>query len=235
MCGAAATPNRTCELPMLLHLIRHGQTDWNAIRKIQGQTESNLDDTGREQAAALGKELTDTTFVHVHVSSSQRTRETAAGIFANHDVPMQFHDDLREMRLGRWETLMWPDVERDEAEMVGHYVQFDNDMFDVDGAERLLEMQQRGVAAVERVIKTENERGTPTGANVAIVSHGFLLRAIFAHYLGLPLAAFARSQGLPNCAHSTLEIQGEDRILHTIAGESPATGMWRDIVTASRG
>ena len=44
---------------MQLHLIRHGQTDWNTQRRIQGQLETELDATGRDQAKARGKTFVD--------------------------------------------------------------------------------------------------------------------------------------------------------------------------------
>lgn len=221
---------------MILHLVRHGQTDWNVVRRVQGQTESQLDETGRKQASELGKKLrqNQTAFTRAHISSSVRTRQTADGLFGHLSVPQVYADDLREMRLGRWETLMWDDIELDEPEMFKHYKALD-DRFSVDGAETLVEMQQRGVAAVERIIMQELESGTPAEGNIAIVSHGFLLRAVFAHYLRLPLKAFAASEGLPNCAHSIIKVNKQTREVISIAGESPERSLWKDIIAASRG
>lgn len=214
---------------MLLHLIRHGQTDWNAVRRIQGQTESQLDPTGIEQAQSLGETLRTTPFVRAHVSSSIRTRQTAAHVFAGRDIPQEFSDDLREMRLGRWESRLWGDVEASEQEIVKQYQDFDDDFF-VEGAERLSEMQQRGVNAIERIVTFERDAGTADDANVAVVSHGFLLRAIFAHYLQLPLTAFAGSRGLPNCAHSIIAVDGDRRDVQSIASAPPANGLWSEII-----
>ena len=44
---------------MQLHLIRHGQTEWNTQRRIQGQLETELDADGRDQATARGKTFVD--------------------------------------------------------------------------------------------------------------------------------------------------------------------------------
>lgn len=218
---------------MLLHLIRHGQTDWNAVRRVQGQTDSQLDPTGYEQARALGQRLSATPFVRAHVSSSVRTRQTAATLFEGRDIPQRFSDELREMRLGRWETHLWQDIEASEVSTVALYSRFD-DAFFVEGAERISEMQQRGVDAIEAVIQYEQEAGTDAAANIAVVSHGFLLRAILAHYLKLPLTAFAGHAGLPNCAHSILEVTPDQRIVKSVDGAPPETGLWAAIVTSDR-
>ncbi len=217
---------------MILHLIRHGQTDWNAVRRVQGQTDSQLDDTGKLQASDLGQDLVDIDFKRAYVSTSVRTRQTADLLLKDRDIPTVFSDDLREMRLGRWETHMWPDIERDEPETVSHYQAFD-DRFSVAGAESLKEMQQRGIDAIERVIAAEREAGSPADTHIVIVSHGFLLRAILAHYLGLPLQAFAGSEGLPNCAHNIVVVRDDARHVTTIAGEPANDSLWRDIIATS--
>jgi len=217
---------------MRLHLIRHGQTDWNAIRRIQGQSESHLDATGERQAVELGERLADVPLHGAWVSSAQRTRETAERVLAGRDLPVHFRDDLREMRLGRWETLMWPDIEVDEPDEVARYRAFD-ERFQVEGAERLAEMQQRGIDAIADIVATERRAGTGEQQQIAIVSHGFLLRAILADMLGRPLTDFAGLAGLPNCAHSIVDIgaTGETRV-PTIDSLPPHEGLWGALFTA---
>ena len=70
---------------MELHLIRHGQTDWNEERRVQGQSDSQLTQLGINQAIALGERISAIKFDKVFCSSSLRTRQTAANLFpANH-------------------------------------------------------------------------------------------------------------------------------------------------------
>jgi len=222
---------------MRLHLIRHGQTDWNAIRRIQGQSESHLDTIGVRQAVALGKRLADVPLHAAWVSSAQRTRETAERVLAGRDLPVHFRDDLREMRLGRWETLQWPDIEMDEPDEVARYQAFD-DRFEVEGAERLSQMQRRGVEAIADIVAIERRDGADDGIDdgdhgdghgrqIAIVSHGFLLRAILADMLDRPLPDFAGLGGLPNCAHSIVDVDaaGGGRV-RTIDSLPPHEGLW---------
>ena len=209
---------------MRLHLIRHGRTDWNASRRVQGQLESHLDEVGREQARELGARLADVPFSSSHVSSAERTRETAALAFEGRALPTTYHDDLREMRLGRWEGLMWSDVARDEPEEVARYHAFDEAM-DVAGAEGFAELQERGVAAVTRIVAAERDAGRGDD-DVAIVSHGAIVRAMLARWLDVPLPRFEPYPPLPNCAHSLVRVDGEAYRVETIADHAPGESVW---------
>lgn len=215
---------------MHLHLIRHGQTDWNAIRRIQGQTDSHLDERGIEQAQALGRSLASVPFRRAYISSAARTRETADELLRGRSVERCFRDDLREMRLGRWESHRWPDVERDEPDEVARYVAFDDD-FQVDGAERLSQMQRRGLDAIDDIVRLERADGAQADDHVAVVSHGFLLRAILARYFGLPLGAFAGSAGLPNCAHCQVLVDADRFTVETVASQPPGESLWSEVLS----
>ncbi|MFJ4074295.1 histidine phosphatase family protein [Curtobacterium sp. NPDC089991] len=60
----------------LLYLVRHGETDWNAQRRIQGSTDIPLNDTGRRQAAEAAELLTRRQFEAVVASPLSRAAET---------------------------------------------------------------------------------------------------------------------------------------------------------------
>ena len=98
---------------MHVHLIRHGQTNWNAIRRAQGQSDSVLTDLGKKQAAALGEEISHYEITEVFCSSSVRTRQTSDELFANTEPNISYLDNLREIFLGPWEGRMYDDIEQD--------------------------------------------------------------------------------------------------------------------------
>ncbi len=77
---------------MDLHLIRHGQTDWNEERRVQGQSDSRLTQLGREQAIELGQRIQLVEFDKVFCSSSFRTRQTAANLFPDSRVEIEYLD-----------------------------------------------------------------------------------------------------------------------------------------------
>ncbi len=65
--------NKLCTL----YLIRHGETEWNAIDRMQGHAESNLNETGKNQAAEARSRFKDVHFVAIFSSDLLRTRQTA--------------------------------------------------------------------------------------------------------------------------------------------------------------
>ena len=82
---------------MQLHLFRHGQTNWNQERRVQGQSESHLTELGIQQAKELSKRIRHLKFDQVYCSSSVRTRQTADHAFADSDVPIEYLDSLRAL------------------------------------------------------------------------------------------------------------------------------------------
>lgn len=86
---------------MRLILVRHGQTDWNLEQRMQGQLDIPLNETGREQAVALGKRLALWAVDRVYVSPLERARETAALALAGRHVPLTVDARLSEIYLGR--------------------------------------------------------------------------------------------------------------------------------------
>jgi len=204
---------------MQLHLVRHGQTHWNAERRIQGQLDSTLDPTGREQARALGPTLAALGIGAVYCSTSERARQTLALSLGTPPDEVVYRDELREIRLGVWDGRLWEDVRRDSPEMVER-LRKASAGFDVEGAESYVDLQRRGVAAIERIIAEE------AAEVVLVVSHGALIKTVLAHYAAQPLATIRTLPSLPNCARSVLHAKSERRELSSIADVPFATSPW---------
>ena len=89
---------------MKMYYVRHGQTDWNLARKMQGgQTERNLNETGKEQAEQTRQELADVKYDIIICSPMERAKETARIISQGRNVPMITDERLRERKLGEME------------------------------------------------------------------------------------------------------------------------------------
>ncbi len=88
---------------MILYFIRHGQTDWNLCRRIQGQVDIPLNDHGKELAVLTAKGLSDVPFDRCFSSPLSRALSTAQLILAGRAVPILTDDRLLEMSFGELE------------------------------------------------------------------------------------------------------------------------------------
>ncbi|SDI00178.1 histidine phosphatase family protein [Lutimaribacter saemankumensis] len=102
-----------------LYLLRHGQTDWNRDRRIQGQMESDLTELGRTQAARQGEILGALPLpdgIAAFASPQRRTRQTAEIALGAAGLNPVFDDRLKEVGLGRWEGHLYADMAKAEPE-----------------------------------------------------------------------------------------------------------------------
>lgn len=145
-----------------LYLVRHGETDWNAQRRIQGSTDIPLNDTGREQAATTGKLLARRQWDLVVASPLSRAFETASIIARELGLPAPLPlPELVERRYGEAEGLNWQEVdERFPGET------------DVPGRETREEVAARVIPAL---VALADEY---PGASIVVVSHGGVIRSV---------------------------------------------------------
>lgn len=150
--------------------VRHGETEWNRQRRIQGLTDVPLNDAGREQARALGRELAAGSWNVLVSSPLTRAVETADLMNAEIGTPVRGRDDaLIERGYGRAEGLavdevneLWPD---------GAF----------PGSESLIHLADRGRSAVLDLLDRYD-------GNLILVSHGALLRSTLSVLSGRPFS-----------------------------------------------
>lgn len=187
---------------MHLHLFRHGETDWNAERRIQGQSESRLSELGIQQAQALGQRIAQLHFDQVYCSSSLRTRQTAEHAFAHRANDIKYLDTLREIDLGPWEGKLYAQIESEQPEAFRHFWQ-EPHLFNVSGAETFGQLQQRAIKAISGI------KSAPQTGHVAIVSHGALIKSLLCHYQNKQLSELWAPPAMHNCAHSIIRLQDD--------------------------
>jgi probable phosphoglycerate mutase len=187
---------------MELHLIRHGQTNWNEERRVQGQSESELTSLGIQQAQELGERISQLNFDKIFCSSSKRTRQTAEHVFPDRQHDIEFLDSLREIFLGPWEGRLYDDIQTEEADSHRHFWQ-EPHLFDVKGAETFYDLQNRAVTAVEPMLGEHHQQ------QVVIVSHGALIKSLLSHIEGRPMHELWAPPLMHNCAHSIIRYNAD--------------------------
>lgn len=90
---------------MKIYLIRHGETDWNKLRRLQGQADIPLNEFGRQLARETEPALRDVPFDRVYTSPLKRARETAELVTAGRNLPIIEEPRLKEMGFGEFEGL----------------------------------------------------------------------------------------------------------------------------------
>lgn len=180
-----------------IYLVRHGETEWNATRRIQGQLDIPLNARGREQVARVAAELASQPLTAVYASDLCRARDTAAAVAATHQLPVQTDADLRELHFGEWQGLDLVQLEARYPEQFHRWRQ--NSLRQrPPGGETIAELQARAAAAFARIVAAHQ------GETVAVAAHGGPLKALVLHLLGAPLEAYPRLR-LHNASLSLIE------------------------------
>jgi broad specificity phosphatase PhoE len=148
-------------------LVRHGETDWNLDRRLQGHSDRPLNDTGREQARALAEEVAREPLEAIYASDLSRAGETARIVADAHGLQVTTLPDLRERHFGSWEGLSDSEIHEQFPDEIAKGTLGDGETRE--------EMDRRVLAALQRIAH-EHPDGT-----VLVVSHGGPLRAVLRH------------------------------------------------------
>ncbi len=191
----------------LLTLVRHGQTDWNLARRIQGTTDIPLNETGRADARRAAAELAGTAHHAIYSSPLIRASETAQIIAGELGlVPSPVVPDLREREFGEGEGML-------VADYIARYGDWHAD---VPGAESLHDVGVRAMAALHAIARDVRRRSAPNAESVIVVTHGGVIRSLIDHASGgtLPLVSTVLGNG---SLHRFEASPGSLRLLEAVA------------------
>jgi probable phosphoglycerate mutase len=165
---------------MKLYFIRHGQTDWNAQRKIQGSCDIELNNTGVMQAKELGNKLLANNYKFSKIYSSQQKRaiQTAETLSRVTSIEYESIAGLEEINLGVWEGLSWDEVQERYPSEYEVWSTKRRYMKPPEG-ETYDEMLQRALTAIHKIIQENCD-------NVLIVSHSAVIAAIQCYLTNTP-------------------------------------------------
>ena len=161
-------------------LIRHGETEWNSQKRMQGHSNSDLSLVGQAQIQALGQWMKNVPFDLIYSSDSLRAKQTAEAItqFSGHEL--QFDQRLREKNLGVFEGLTSEEA-RERHPEVFRLFKTAGSKYVIDEGESTQQLQDRALEIVNEIrIKHPEER-------VLLVTHGGFIRVVMKHSLGLSL------------------------------------------------
>ena len=195
-------------------LVRHGETEFNADGRLQGQLDIPLSSVGIAQAEAVAPGIAGMDPVAIVSSPLVRARVTAETIGRATGLEVGFDDRLKEVDVGQWAGETVPDLHRNDP----HYTRLmaSGEDFRRSDGETTAEVAERVTAAVRDAVDEQKNQ------TVCLVAHGFALRAAVVWLLGGGYPEFLRFGGLGNCSWTVLDRIG--------SGEADRRGMddrWR--------
>ncbi|MGC0880289.1 2,3-diphosphoglycerate-dependent phosphoglycerate mutase GpmB [Pantoea agglomerans] len=182
-----------------VYLVRHGETVWNAERRIQGQSDSPLTEKGEQQAWQVGERVKHLGITHIIASDLGRTRRTAEIIADACGCSVTLDPRLRELNMGVLEKRPLDGLTAEEEQWRATLVN-GTEGGRIPEGESMTEMATRMHAALNACLDL------PAGSRPLLVSHGMALGALVSTILGLPAYAERRLR-LRNCSLSRVDYQ----------------------------
>jgi probable phosphoglycerate mutase len=182
-----------------LVLLRHGQTEYNAGSRMQGQLDTDLSDLGRMQAVAAAEVLAKRQPLLIVSSDLRRALDTALALSERAGLPVSVDTRLRETHLGDWQGMTHLEVDavapgarlawRDDARWAPH------------GGESRIDVAERSLPVVADLVAGQTEWGVDEADRpVVLVAHGGLIAALTAALLRLPVDNWPILGGMGNAS-----------------------------------
>lgn len=175
---------------MRLFFARHGETDWNVRKLIQGSTDIELNECGVQQAHVLADALRELEIDRIYCSRLKRAAETAEIAAAALGVPCTVKAGLEEICMGDWEGHTWYEVKCSDEARYEHWKTNRRDARPPRG-ETYAELAARMIAAVLEVIR--EDRG-----NVLILTHSACIQILLAEMNRTDIASMSKDYPVSN-------------------------------------
>jgi len=184
-----------------LYLVRHGETEWNKVSKIQGRTDTQLSSHGVEQAKKLAERLSEEDINVIYSSSLQRALKTARIIAEHKSCSIYESEAYHEIRLGPWEGMTMNEIQEKYGE---HLVTYrDNPAnFKLPGAETFEQLSERTYRAIQEIVARHS------GSNILLVSHGTAIKAAIIRILGIDINNYNKFK-IDNASISIIDFYGD--------------------------
>lgn len=168
----------------MLYLMRHGKTEWNTKRKLQGRTDIPLNGEGRAMALNAANECADINFDICFCSPLSRARETAEIILKNRNIPIIFDERLAEMGFGKYEGI--DNISQIPGSPIKIMFESPQNYVPDGGAESFSELFSRTGDFLKNTVNPLIEQGK----DILIVGHGAMNASIICMVKGIPLEKF---------------------------------------------
>ncbi len=213
---------------MKILLVRHGETDWNVAKRIQGSTDTPLNETGIEQAKRLAEELAkrETPVIGVYTSKLERAAKTAEYVAAKLEKECIVLSGLEEINFGLWEGITWEQVEEQFPAEYQAWRQNRRYGHPPKG-ESYQELVERVVTALQKTIKElkagnyaegtnskyMNGSGEPVNGDIVVVTHSADIMSLMSFINDTPFHEMVKRYKTANTAIVEIEAETIEKLV----------------------
>ena len=171
---------------MRIFFVRHGQTDWNTLAKVQGTTDIPLNETGMKQAEQLCETLMseDISLRKVYTSYQKRAVKTAEVVSEKYRIDYEIVQGLEEMNLGAFEGHTWDEIHRLYPAELEKWIE--NKRYNkTPNGESYQLVLERLYKALDYILDLEKKENV-SDSNILIVTHGAVIMCLLAIQRNVP-------------------------------------------------
>lgn len=180
---------------MEIYIVRHGETIWNEKKLLQGRTDIELNERGRELARITGEALRDVHFDRIFSSPLVRAYETAELIAGSRDITVEKCDLIKEMCFGSWEGQNMSVLLKDGGQDFRYFFKQPHLYHPTTDGESFEDVCKRAALFMTNYIEPLSD----TCERVMIVAHGAINKAMMMHVKKHPLSCFWDGGLQQNC------------------------------------
>ena len=195
-----------------LYLIRHGETEWNSIKRWQGWTDIELSEKGRNQARLLGERMKNMDIDEIYSSPLKRAYETARPAAEAKGMEIKTMDCFKEINFGEWEGMTSEEISAKYGKEFGEFLKNPEEMpFSGEGSFKNVE--KRIDKGFEKILEGKN------GKSIAVVTHGGIIRIAVKYLLGIEGQWFNKTW-IDNTSITLVEIHKNYNLLRVLNDSS---------------
>lgn len=205
-----------------LYLVRHGETEWNVLHRIQGQLDSNLTENGVLESQKQAEKLKDIVFDAIFSSDLSRAAETAEILKLNRQLAVATNKALRERTFGKYDGSLGEDYTKAIRHLLDEYEKLTEEerwkfKFD-EGYESDEELVSRFITALREIAVGYANK------TVLVVTHGGNLRTFLTH-MGFAAHGELTPGTFKNAGYVKVRCDGIDFFIDEVEGVDKTKGI----------
>ncbi len=199
-----------------LYLIRHGETEWNKVKRWQGWTDIELSEKGFEQARLLGERFKNFDIDEIYASPLKRAYETARPFAEAKGMEIKTEECFKEINFGEWEGHTTTELSEKYGTDFDEFLK-DPENMPLAGEGSFANVEKRIAEGLEKILEGKN------GKSIAIVSHGGIIRIMIKYLLKIDGSWFNQTW-IDNTSISLVEIHKKANVLRILNDSTHLNG-----------